>query len=346
MSIINITDPATPTQLVNIPPDTNASAPIPTSVGVTTTEIRGGTYAVVSGLHGHGVQIVNITNPAAPTSVVRLNSDVNGFSTLRWWPVASAISEVSGGTYAVVANHLGGLKIINITEPAMSALTAGIKRDSWADGLPSLDGAVGVEVAEISDGSYAVIASHYDNSVLIINITDPANPALIASIIDGTGGFTELRGAWSVAISEISNKVYAIVASPYDSGMQIIDISNPANPVPVAGITADTRRTITGYPQLGGVFDVEVAEIYGGHYAVASSITGAQIIDITDPSLPTPVTGIQYYVEGVTGSGIRGIEIAEISGRTYVVAASLYDDDVQIIDITDPAAPSQPLVKP
>ena len=344
--IINITDPSTPTQIVNILPNTTSRI-YSTAVSITTTEIHGKTYAVVGGVHNHGVHIINITDPTAPNLVARLDSGRNGFINETWMAVASAISEVDGETHMVVTNHYGGsIQIVNITNPALPTLTAEMKQGSWADRLPQLSGAAGVETVKIAGHTYAIVASYHDDAIVVVRITDPANPVRVINAIDGVKGFTELNGAWSVAITEISNRVYAVVASRDDDGVQIIDITNPAGPVPTAAMTSDTRRTTTGYSQLGAVIDVETAEISGRHYAVASSLKGVQIIDITNPSSPAPVVGIQYYSEEVPGSAIRGIEITEISGRTYVVAASLYDDDVQIIDITDPAIPSQLSVKP
>ena len=134
-----------------------------------------------------------------------------------------------------------------------------------------------------------------------------------------------------------------MVASRHDHGVQIIDITDPAAPVPAAGITDSTRWVATGYDVLSGAFDVAVSEICGGTYAVVASPgdSGLQIINITDPANPSPTAGVIHETDGLVGPYIGGIEIAKISGRTYAVVASGYDV-VQIIDITDPANPLSP----
>ncbi|MYH04859.1 MAG: hypothetical protein F4140_08380, partial [Cenarchaeum sp. SB0675_bin_21] len=54
----------------------------------------------------------------------------------------------------------------------------------------------------------------------------------VAAISDGIDGFTALDGANGVAIAEISGRTYAVITG--NDGVQIIDITVPASPVPVA----------------------------------------------------------------------------------------------------------------
>ncbi|MYL10943.1 MAG: hypothetical protein F4010_02070, partial [Cenarchaeum sp. SB0669_bin_11] len=56
----------------------------------------------------------------------------------------------------------------------------------------------------------------------------------VAAISDGIDGFTALDGANDIAIVEISDRTYAVVTTRHDNGVQIIDITVPASPVPVA----------------------------------------------------------------------------------------------------------------
>ena len=53
------------------------------------------------------------------------------------------------------------------------------------------------------------------------------------------GTYAELDGAWGVATHTMGAKHYAVVASLEDSGVQIIDITNPANPTAVASLDDD-----------------------------------------------------------------------------------------------------------
>jgi hypothetical protein len=107
---------------------------------------------------------------------------------------------------------------------------------------------------------------------------------------------------------------YAYVADRW-SGLQIIDISDPANP---------TRTGI--YDTSGDAWDVQVV----GNYAyVADYNGGLQIIDIGDPANPT--------LTGVYDTG-RAYNVQLVGNYAYV--ADNYAG-LQIIDISDPANPTR-----
>ena len=58
----------------------------------------------------------------------------------------------------------------------------------------------------------------------------------MASVFDGQGGFDALDGASDIEITAISGKIYALVASLEDDAIQIIDITDPAHPLPVVAL--------------------------------------------------------------------------------------------------------------
>ena len=60
----------------------------------------------------------------------------------------------------------------------------------------------------------------------MIDLSDPANPAAVGfagSDADGFGSFQ----LTDVASAEIGGRHYAMVASPYDGDIRIIDVTNP-----------------------------------------------------------------------------------------------------------------------
>ena len=157
---------------------------------------------------------------------------------------------------------------------------------------------------------------------------------------DGSSGtFDELDGAFSVTTTEINSKHYALVASQSDSGVQIIDITDPENPTAVASVTDSTD-----YPELFHASSVTTTEINSKHYALvaAASDDGVQIINITDPETPTAVTVIED-TEGTDElllNGAYSITTTEIDSKHYALVAARWDDGVQIINITDPETPT------
>ncbi|UXE59018.1 MAG: hypothetical protein KA717_24060 [Woronichinia naegeliana WA131] len=106
---------------------------------------------------------------------------------------------------------------------------------------------------------------------------------------------------------------YAYVAD-YNSGLQIIDITNPASPTLKGSYYSYLAR------------DVQIA----GNYAyLASDTSGLQIIDITNPASPT-FKG-SYNTPGVA------LEVQIVGSLAYIADG---DSGLQIIDITNPASPT------
>ena len=71
--------------------------------------------------------------------------------------------------------------------------------------------------------------------------------------------------------------LYAVVTSDVEDGIQIIDVTDPANPVAKSNIGHASGRL------LDGAFDVDTFSDGGRHYAiVASEVThGLQIVELT-----------------------------------------------------------------
>ena len=157
------------------------------------------------------------------------------FGTLDY-PMSVTTIEIGGAIYALVAaNADDGVQIIDITDPANPAAVSSVT--DGAGGFDMLDGASSVDTITIGGSHYALVAADTDDGVQIIDITDPANPAAVSSVTDGAGGFDMLDGASSVDTITIGGSHYALVAANADDGVQIIDITDPANPAAVSSVT-------------------------------------------------------------------------------------------------------------
>ncbi|UZO74948.1 DUF4347 domain-containing protein [Microcystis aeruginosa str. Chao 1910] len=152
---------------------------------------------------------------------------------------------------------------------------------------------------------------------------------------------------------------YAYVADG-DSGLQIIDISNPTNPtlkgnydttssfhwaydVQVVGnyayvadgdsglqiidISNPTNPTLKGNYDTGWAYGVQIV----GNYAyIADTYTGLQIIDISNPTNPT-FKG-NYY----TSEAVPAYDVQVVGNYAYIITRS----GLQIIDISNPTNPT------
>ena len=110
-----------------------------------------------------------------------------------------------------------------------------------------------------SGSTYALVASFLDNAVQVIDVTNPANPIPVASLRDGEGGFEALGGGNAMAIITISGNTYALVAGYLDHAVQVIDVTNPTNPIPVASL----RDGEGGFEALAGPFDIDIVTSSG-----------------------------------------------------------------------------------
>jgi len=97
--------------------------------------------------------------------------------------------------------------------------------------------------------------------------TCPVELAAVGAATDGQGGFTELYGAMAVATFEAGGSTYAIVASYWDDGIQLVDVSDPSSPVAV-GAATDGQG---GFTELDGANAVATFEAGGSTYAIVAS---------------------------------------------------------------------------
>ena len=190
-----------------------------------------------------------------------------------------------------------------------------------------------------SGSTYALVASYLDNAVQVIDVTDPTAPVPVASLRDGEDGFEALGGGNALTITTISGSTYALVAGYLDNAVQVIDVTDPTAPVPVASL----RDGEDGFEALAGPFDIEVITASGTTYAlVAGWSDGAvQVIDMSDPTSPVPVAAIYDGMDGFEAlAAAISIAIVDTQDGTYALVASTEDNAIQVIDVTNPAAPS------
>ena len=119
--------------------------------------------------------------------------------------------------------------------------------------------------------------------------------------------------------------------------VQIINITDPTSPSPVANITDGTK-----YPTLDGPRDITTVTLGSFTYALVTAFRdhGVQIINITDPELPSPVANIVHGEEYNMLNGSRAITTVTLGPFTYALVTAFVSNGVQIINITDPASPS------
>ena len=312
VQIIDITDPSSPTAVSNVTDSTEANPTDYTvlkgAISITTTTIDSRHYALVASFFDDGVQIIDITDPSSPSAVAGITDCDTNCTATDYTVLKGAISvttttiQVNGVDrhYALVSSSTDdGVQIINITDPSRPSAIASVADSTGANptDYTVLENAVSVTTTTIGTSHYALVASQDNDGVQIINITDPSRPSAVAGITDcdtncTATDYTELKHAISVTTTAIqvngADRHYALVASFLDSGVQIIDITDPSSPSAVASVEDSTGENPTDYTELQGVSSVTTTQIGSRHYALVSSLgdNGVQMIDITEPARP------------------------------------------------------------
>ena len=151
---------------------------------------------------------------------------------------------MGGGIYGMVTSRAdAGVQLMDITEPARPAPVSAIFDDSG--GFDALGGAAGVAVYDAGGRTYGMVAAAYDHVVQLMGITNPAHPAPVSVALDYYG-FGALYSAAGVDVFGISGLTYGIVTAPFDSGVQIVDVT-PSTPNRL-----DASVRITGHERLAG----------------------------------------------------------------------------------------------
>ena len=323
VQIINITDPNNPTPVASIGDGEDGFEELKGARYVTTVTIDSSTYALVSASADHGVQIINITTPSSPSPVAHVSNaaglalrDPRGIATLT----------TGSSTYALVATHEGFVQIINITTPSSPAPVASIFDGSG--GFEALSRARGITTVTLDSSTYALVAS-YDDGVQIINVTNPSEPAPVAAVLNSQSN--RLDGATGITTVTVGSSTYALVAAQNDDAVQIINITDPSSPESVAF----AQDGSAGFDRLDYPESIATVTFGSSTYAVvASFLDGIQIINITDPSNPSPAASVGSFDTRFGNFALpEAITAVTIDSKTYVLVASYSSNSVPIIGV-------------
>ncbi|MCX6584509.1 MAG: hypothetical protein NT166_30430 [Candidatus Aminicenantes bacterium] len=242
----------------------------------------------------NGLDIIDITHPSNPSAVGNLNLD------------ADAVMLHVNGNYAYVVCS-DGLHIVDVSIPA-SPLAAGFYPFSTYLGSPG-ETAIGI----IADGNYAYLVIKYNrNASCFIEILDVANPAQPHS----TGSSIYIGDSYQpdarLPFQKKGN--YLFYRAPYDSTLEIYDVSNPLSPLHKTTVDSVDKFALNG------------------NYAYIIYNTGLKILNIADPTDPQEVGtyAVNYDVENVFAAG-NYLYLTKIANQ--------FSWQLQIIDVSNPAAP-------
>jgi hypothetical protein len=160
-------------------------------------------------------------------------------------------------------------------------------------------------------GKYAYTLNGGDNSISVIDISDPNNPREVAVTRDND----KLSGIGSGFIS--GNYLY--VGSYGPNLFTVVDITDPASPT-TTGYIIDSQR-----------MNSPTSMFVSGKYAYVTTNFGLSVVDVSNPKKPEIISFLD--VTGAGGSGgvyVRG---------KYAYVGTGYNNGFAIVDISDPYTP-------
>jgi hypothetical protein len=273
----------------------------------------------VSGQYAHladgvaGLEIFDVSNPANPDRVGGLN-------------IGPARSVAVAGNHAFVIST-GALHIVDIANPGDAQRLAQYEIE---------DEAMNLTVS----GSFAYVAARSwtnrpGGGLYVIDIGNPAIPRLEGRYVLSNAVDVAVAGNYAYLIGEANRDGLSVSVPGF---LDVLDISNPANPNRVARYLADEHTQSVAL---------------SGHFAyVADGLAGLHVVGISDPANPKRVGGygptsypvraatLGYYTSAFTSVTVSNNQayVAELFLH-YDHGFSVVGSSVQILDVTNPTDP-------
>jgi hypothetical protein len=179
------------------------------------------------------------------------------------------------GNVAYVGTYYGGLKVVDISNPAQPTL------------ITTYSGTANIGDIKIRNNlAYISQADFYNNNINELLILDISNPSAISAL-----GSVLTTGRERISLS--GN--YAVVSSVY-TGAEVIDISNSSSP-----------SLVSSLPTPGYTYDNAISR----GYAYLPDSSGIKIYDINNPTSPTLVGAYSSSTFGnvsISGDKLYGMQ--------------------------------------
>lgn len=296
---------------------------------------------------GSGILIYQLSNPAQ----LSLTAHIDGFG------IGKTIAV--DGTIAYIGAERGGVKIVDMQNPAYPVL------------LSSLDTHSANSI--VVRNNYLYLADGREG-VKIIDVSDPSQPSIVSSVDDIYGVEIALSGnyayvsdyPWSLTVVDISNPlspVYVSSATPAptpDGQTPVTTQVPPEYPPPTEtphpnewrpgdiAVTGNTSYLRTGIEPPLRIYDISIPSApvvvqteyiaatdfcISGQYLYCSNNGNVLVIyDISEPAAPVLAGTLENTGEKTEGVAVSG-------NYAYVGMYEALNNRLQVVDISDPSSP-------
>ncbi len=262
-----------------------------------------GNYAYCSGIRG--VDVLDITDLQAPALLGTVNTP------------GSARGMFLGGEYLLVADGEAGLQVIDISNPGSLFIKGSYDTTDWSFGVCAYQ-----QRAYVCDDT---------GGLVILDLSDLNQPLFLGKWANATCQANDCK------ILDTGIKLYCLIAD-YLSGLQVVDVSDPANPSYVGHHTMGSGH---GY-NLALVGDYALVA-YGANHLISYDITNLSF-PVYEWQMDTDGECVDIHVHGnlaIIADDVGGVAIADISDPSepsrlaqldnFVYAYGAWGDDSRIL---------------
>jgi uncharacterized protein (TIGR03437 family) len=243
-----------------------------------------------------GVHIVDVRNPANPVLLSQITPDKNGFPNVHELFIADGVLYEADSRTTIV-------KVFDVRDPRNPVFVRDIQTTDtrFIHAIACVNG-------RLFTSGWSGKTDIYD----IRNVLTAA-PPLLGSFDSGTNS----HASWP----SNDGKLLASARETADGDVRLFDISNPASPVQLSSITAQSLGL--------SAFSVHNPYIIGNLLYVSWYQAGLVIIDITDPRQPKLVSAYDTYPGAINGFdgcwgvypflGFDRVLLSDLDGGLFIV---------------------------
>jgi hypothetical protein len=182
------------------------------------------------------------------------------------------------------------------------------------------------------------VTAENDNTLTIMDLTNPQNPIKLAEIVNGAGGVTALDLPTGVLVDGTNLYVLGFLSS----SLAIFDVSTPASPRLQAQIFDDSAVAGSPFTKLKFPYSMKLV----GHrlYIAARGDSAITIVDVSNPAAPQLLAEI--VDDSVNPSSpfhrLANVNSVDVVGNILYAVSGAFagpDASLTIIDVSDPANP-------
>lgn len=327
--LIDITDISSP-QLGTLIRDDQYGFEIEHPLQLDAATINGLPYVLVANYYEDAIQIIDITDPDFPVSASTFSSE--GMTSLH----DIVTTQIGSHTFAVTTSSYDHtVTIVDVSDPHSPTLASQVSRTDT--GFEYLDTPQYLDVVHFGESVLVVVPSYFDESVTLIDITDPHSPTASFAALNGRDGFEALIGPTDISAVSYGSDAYIVVASYFGNGIQIGEITDIHRLVGHSTISAGFEYSLP----LSATSGISTITIANATYALTatSSSDVVQVTDVSSPQEPVFVSLIHHNAHDFVLDGPVGIETATISDTPYAFILGFLSDTVQVVDLSDPYEP-------